>query len=115
VPAISAFAIIGITQGRAGIVAYLRRLLHWRAGWVGFALPLLQRRHSGLWSAVILGFLGMPWHVPGLFVETVMTYEYWTHLGRFDPHRTFYIEHRASRVKVALARLTGAVLGRFVA
>jgi multimeric flavodoxin WrbA len=42
-------------------------------------------------------------------------YEYWRDQGWFEPHRTFYIEHRASPVKVALARLTGAVLARFVA
>jgi multimeric flavodoxin WrbA len=42
-------------------------------------------------------------------------YAYWKDQGWFDPNRTFYIEHRASRVKVALARLTGAAVARFVA
>jgi membrane protease YdiL (CAAX protease family) len=129
-PAISAFIVICTTQGKAGIRAYLRRLLHWDVGWVwyvgvllgvplmnllaavlmkvigdtwlvvptvplgtflvtvllkgtegpfeefgwrGFALPLLQRRYSGLRAAVIVGFFWMLWHVPGFFVETVMT------------------------------------------
>jgi multimeric flavodoxin WrbA len=44
-----------------------------------------------------------------------LDYEYWSDQGWFDPGRTFYIAHRASRVKVALARLAGAVLTRFVA
>jgi multimeric flavodoxin WrbA len=43
-----------------------------------------------------------------------MDYQYWKNQGWFDPDRTFYIEHRASRVKVALARLAGAVVARFV-
>lgn len=130
-PAISAFTVIWLTQGRTGIRAYLGRLLHWDVGWVwyvavllgvplmnllaaalmkvtsnswlvaptiplgaflvtvllkgtegpfeefgwrGFALPLLQRRCSGLSAAIILGFFWMLWHVPGFFVETVMTH-----------------------------------------
>jgi multimeric flavodoxin WrbA len=44
-----------------------------------------------------------------------LDYEYWREQGWFDPDRTFYIQHRASRLRVALARLTGAVLARFVA
>jgi hypothetical protein len=129
-PAISAFIVIGVTQGWIGIRSYVKRLLHWQVNWVwyvavllgvplmnllaavltevtggswlavptvplstflvvallkgtegpfeefgwrGFALPLLQRHFSGLQSAIILGFFWMLWHVPGFFVETVMT------------------------------------------
>jgi multimeric flavodoxin WrbA len=41
-------------------------------------------------------------------------YAYWERQGWFDPDCTFYIEHRASPIKVALARLAGAALTPFV-
>lgn len=41
-------------------------------------------------------------------------YQYWRKLGWTEPQREFYIQHRASRLKVALARLTGATMARFV-
>jgi hypothetical protein len=44
-----------------------------------------------------------------------LDHAYWEGQGRFDLQETFYIEHRANRVKVALARLTGVVVGRFLA
>jgi hypothetical protein len=50
-------------------------------GWRGFALPLLQRRYSGLSAAVILGFFWMLWHVPALFVQTVMADVMEGHMG----------------------------------
>jgi multimeric flavodoxin WrbA len=43
-----------------------------------------------------------------------LDYAYWKGQGWFDPRCTFYMEHRANRVKVSLARLTGAVIARFV-
>ncbi len=41
-------------------------------------------------------------------------YAYWHDKGWLDPRRTFYIEHRSGRFKVALARLAGAVIAPFV-
>jgi hypothetical protein len=43
-----------------------------------------------------------------------LDYGYWTDQGWFDADSTFYIEHQAHPVKVALARLTGTVLAPFV-
>jgi multimeric flavodoxin WrbA len=39
---------------------------------------------------------------------------YWNGKGWTDLRRNFYIPHQANRVKVTLARLTGAVIARFV-
>lgn len=39
-------------------------------GWRGFALPLLQRRYSGLVSGVLLGLVWALWHTPALVVAT---------------------------------------------
>jgi multimeric flavodoxin WrbA len=47
--------------------------------------------------------------------EDTLDLRYWKEQGWLEPHCDFYISHRASRVKVVLARLTGAVLARFVA
>ena len=41
-------------------------------------------------------------------------YAYWKNRGWLDPACTFYLEHRASRAKIALARFAGAVIARFV-
>jgi multimeric flavodoxin WrbA len=42
-------------------------------------------------------------------------YRYWQGQGWLDPRRDFYQPHRASPVKVALARFTGGLLAKFVA
>ncbi len=42
-------------------------------GWRGYALPKLQQRYSGWQSAIILAFIWATWHVPALFVESIMT------------------------------------------
>jgi multimeric flavodoxin WrbA len=40
--------------------------------------------------------------------------DYWHSQGWLDPGRTFFIAHRANPAKVALARLVGGVVSRFV-
>jgi multimeric flavodoxin WrbA len=41
-------------------------------------------------------------------------YHYWAEQGWIDPRRSYYIPHRANRLKVELARLAGAILAPFV-
>jgi multimeric flavodoxin WrbA len=45
--------------------------------------------------------------------DTVDT-RYWTRQGWFEPGCEFYIPHQAGRIKVILARLTGALLARIM-
>jgi multimeric flavodoxin WrbA len=41
-------------------------------------------------------------------------FKYWRSQGWLEPQRTFYVDHQVNPVKLALARLTGAALARFV-
>ena len=43
-----------------------------------------------------------------------LDYRYWSEQGWLDPRREFYLPHTANALKVALARLTGSVIGKFV-
>jgi multimeric flavodoxin WrbA len=51
------------------------------------------------------------WHLAS--PETVDA-RYWNGKGWADLRRDYYIPHKASRIKVTLARFTGAVIARFV-
>ena len=130
-PALSALIVIGLTQGRSGLDAFLRHTVKgkfkwrwWTAviigvpllkllanalaedgvtidvlttallggtltsgallalvespisefGWRGFALPLLQRRVTGLVAAIFLGVLWAVWYMPWLLPGTVMNW-----------------------------------------
>jgi multimeric flavodoxin WrbA len=51
------------------------------------------------------------WHLAD---RDSVDYAYWHGQGWTEPEREYYIEHEASRAKVASARLAGALLARFV-
>ena len=38
-------------------------------GWRGLALPLLQRRLSPFWAAIVLGIIWATWHIPAFLVS----------------------------------------------
>ena len=44
-----------------------------------------------------------------------LDYRYWEQQGWLDSGRTFFIPHEANALKVALARMTGVVIGRLMA
>ncbi|MBI4652436.1 CPBP family intramembrane metalloprotease [Candidatus Desantisbacteria bacterium] len=46
-------------------------------GWRGLALPLLQRRMSPFWSAIIIGVIWAIWHTPA-FLLSVAVYSAWS-------------------------------------
>ena len=70
-------------------------------------------RKPSFFSIMMFKIQQMSWRAKGK--PGTLDYRYWEQQGWFDPTRTFYIPHDASKVKVALARLTGAVIGKFVA
>ena len=55
-PAMAAFIVIAATRGWAGVRAYLRRLLHWKAGWGWYAAVLL-----GIPLINVVAAVGMEW------------------------------------------------------
>jgi hypothetical protein len=46
--------------------------------------------------------------------EGSLDQQYWARQGWLDPQRDFYVDHQANPIKVVLARLSGAVIARFV-
>jgi len=54
------------------------------------------------------------WKKPPQDPNEAYDYDYWQRRGWTDPRRDFYIRHKSSHVKTALARLSGAILARFV-
>lgn len=64
-PAISAFAMIGLMKGRGGILAYLRRLLHWKVGVRWYLLVLVGIPAVYLCARVLSHFIiGTPLAYP---------------------------------------------------
>ena len=80
-----------------------------------FFIAIDQRsyRKPAFFSLMMFKIQQMAWKAKGK--PGTHDYHYWEEQGWFDSKTTFYIPHDASRLKVALARLTGAVIGRFVA
>jgi multimeric flavodoxin WrbA len=70
-------------------------------------------RKPSFLSLMMFKIQQMSWRAKG--VPGTVDYRYWQEQGWFDPRRTFYTPHEAGRLKVVLARMTGAVIGRIMA
>ncbi len=66
-------AATGSALAYAGLLALLESPLS-ELGWRGFALPLMQRRMSGLLAAITLGAVWAVWYMPWLLPGTVMNW-----------------------------------------
>jgi multimeric flavodoxin WrbA len=69
-------------------------------------------RKPAFYSLMVFKIQQMSWRAKGR--PGTLDYQYWEQQGWFDQKRTFYIPHDASRLKVALARLTGVVIGKIM-
>lgn len=70
-------------------------------------------RKPAFYSLMVFKIQQKAWQTKG--DPNSLDYHYWAQQGWFDPKRTFYTAHDASPLKVALARLAGVIVGRFMA
>jgi multimeric flavodoxin WrbA len=70
-------------------------------------------RKPAFYSLMVFKIQQKAWQTKG--DPNSLDYRYWEQQGWFEPKRTYYIPHEASWLKVALARLTGIVIGKFMA
>jgi multimeric flavodoxin WrbA len=77
------------------------------------ALHTREFARPSFMSLMMFKIQQLAWQKASLKQDTI-DYQYWKNLGWLDPQCNFYISHQSNLFKVALARLTGAVIARFV-
>jgi hypothetical protein len=77
------------------------------------AIYLGSYRNPAFFSLMMFKIQQMSWQAKTN--PDTLDYQYYQQQGWFEPERTFYIPHEASWLKVALARLTGVVIGKLMA
>ena len=77
------------------------------------ALYQKSYKQPAFYSLMMFKIQQMSWKAKG--EPGTPDYQYWEQQGWFDPKRTFYIPHQANALKVALARLSGTIIGRIMA
>jgi multimeric flavodoxin WrbA len=76
------------------------------------ALHKKEYRRPSFFSLMMFRIQQIGWKKHG--IPDTIDYQYWKSQGWFESRCQFYFEHRASPIKVALARLTGMLIARFV-
>ncbi len=70
-------------------------------------------RNPSLFSLIMFTIQQMSWQKKA--DPESLDYQYWQQRGWFDPKRTFYIDHDAGWLKVALAQRMGVIIGKIMA
>jgi multimeric flavodoxin WrbA len=70
-------------------------------------------RNPSFFSLMVFKIQQMSWQA--VLDSDTLDYRYWQQQGWFEPKCTYYVPNQASRLKVALARLTGSVIRKFIA
>ena len=86
-----------------------------RAEKIAYKFIVAIRRKRYYWPGFLslMTFRIQQWHYQKKAQDS-LDYRYWNSQGWTDPQREFYIQHQASRIKVAFARLTGSLLARLM-
>jgi multimeric flavodoxin WrbA len=78
-------------------------------------LAICRRRYTRPSFYSLMMFKIQQWSWQRAARKDTLDYQYWKNQGWFEPSRTFYIAHESNRAKLALARLVGRIITRFVA
>jgi len=80
-------------------------------------MAVYERRFArpSFWSLMMFRIQQLAWQHADPAKRSAIDLQYWQDSGWLDAKREFYFPQRASRIKVALARLTGSVIYPFVA
>jgi multimeric flavodoxin WrbA len=115
------FYIVGQAGLRTG--AYMRQAdleqnfehqAHEIAGQIFAAIHAQKASRPSFLSMMTFKIQQAYWKKPPQDPNDAYDYDYWQRRGWTDSRREFYIWHKSSRVKTALARITGTILARFV-
>lgn len=77
------------------------------------ALDPHRLQNPSFFALMVFKIQQTAWKTKG--IPGTVDYRYWEEQGWFERGATYYISHRAGRVKLALARAAGRIIGKFMA